>query len=216
MEDKRTLVATGLVILLIIVLVGWVVFYLVSFIRGRQMQQEATQDLFPRASVTPTPIESGWSPPSSPSPVASTAPNPLTVGQNNKTYSGASFQLSFPKDWGLLTCSNSQNFELDPNNPNDQLAVACNLATKPVTFLVGQNSCRGGRLITLGSVRVRKVVNNNFVTANGRGIQYHWCTQTNPSLDITHRVGTGTAFSSQDYSSEVESIIQSLSFPRGS
>src|SRR5581483_2817476 len=139
MNDRRPLIVTGLVLLLIIALIGGVIFYLVNFIRSRQDTGEATSNIFPTTSaniVIANPSPSVY-------PVASTTPNqtaqtPTTgINGNSKFINTGSFQLSFPNSWGVLSCSNSKNFELDPYNSTDS-TVTCSHATKPVTVLVGR------------------------------------------------------------------------------
>lgn len=218
MQDKRPLIITGLVLLLILVLIGAVIFYLVNFIRSRQTP-EATSDLFPKSSASvsfsPTPSVSGLV-------YASTAPsasptvsnnNPNANNPNLKTYIGAGFQVSYPKNWGLLTCSNSKSFEFDPYNSNDQIGVVCSQATKPITVQVRNSGCAGGESISLGNLQIQRSKDPNFNTAVGNGIQYMWCTKTNPTLVITHRVGNGTAYSTNDFSTQVEQMISNIYFP---
>lgn len=214
MTDKRPLIVTGLVLLLIIALIGGVIFYLINFIKGRQTQ-EASSDIFPKTSmnvvvVTPTPsglVAASPNPPSTP------AAQQSVVGTssdgNSKTYTGQGFQLTFPKTWGVTTCSNTKHFELDPYNSSDQ-TIVCSRATKPITVLVGQSSCVGGETAMLGNTQVAKNKDNSFRTRDGNGVQYHWCTKSGVSLDITHRVGSGTAFAQDDYSKAVEQMISTL------
>ncbi len=221
MNDKRPLIVTGLVLLLILVLIGGVIFYLINFIRGRQTTEQATRDIFPRSSMNVVIENPSASPQASPA-VTTTpnqSPNVQSVGVSNrgnsKIITSQGFQLAVPQNWGTLTCLNSKNFELDPYNAADSTAN-CVKAIKPVTFLVGKNSCAGGQIVTLGNIQVRKIVDTNFVTRDGRGTQYHWCTQTTPSVDITHRVGTGTAFAKDDFSAAVEQIISTFTLAAGS
>lgn len=219
MNDKRPLIVTGLVLLLIIVLIGGVIFYLVNFFRSRQDNQQATQDIFPHSSMNVVVVGPDGSP--SPTPLASPVTgqanqNTVTgVNGNSKFINASGVGLSFPTNWGVLTCSNSKNFELDPYN-NSDVTVSCAKATKPITILVNKSSCADGQVITLGNTQVRKTVDTNFITREGRGSQYHWCTQTTPSLDITHRVGTGTAFSQDDFSTAVEQMISTFTPAAGS
>jgi hypothetical protein len=213
MSERRTLIVTGLVLLLIIALVGAVIWYLVGFIRGRQ-QDTATQDLFPQTSanvvvVTPSPTTSAVANNPAPTQAPNVQAATVTTSQNNKVYAASNFQFSFAKNWGLTACSNSKNIELDPYNATDT-TLACGRAIKPITVLVNQNSCVGGTVVTLGNTQARKVVDTHYVTRDGSGTQYHWCTLSGPQLDITHRVGSGTAFSQDDFSGAVEQMISTL------
>lgn len=217
MNDKRPLIVTGLVLFLIIALIGFVIFYLVNFIRGRQSNEQATRDIFPRSSMNVVVVSPAASPASTPSAtqVTQQPATGLNSDGTSKTITGNGFQLMIPGNWGVLSCNNSKNLEFSPNDGSDT-TVNCTRAVKPVTVLVGINSCAGGQVITLGNVQVRKIVDNNFKTRDGKGTQYHWCTQTSPSLDITHRVGSGTAFSADDFSAAVEQVITTLSVGGGS
>lgn len=221
MNDKRPLIVTGLVLLLIIALIGSVIFYLINFIRGRQANEQATRDIFPRTSMNVVVVN----PTASPSAIPAATAAPAQVAQQpvtgvssdgtSKTINGSGFQLMVPKNWGVASCSNSQNLELDPYEGND-VTFGCSRAVKPVTLIVGANTCSGGQAVTIGNIQARKIVDNNFVTRDGKGTQYHWCTQTTPSLDITHRVGSGTAFSAEDFSATVEQIISTFTPAAGS
>lgn len=225
MQDKKPLIVTGLVLLLILVLVGAVIFYLVSFPRSRQAP-EATGDLFPRSSFSPVVSPSPGSVTlASPSPVVSSAPVTGSTGAvytnpsnpNQKIYAGSGFQLTYPQNWGILTCSNSQSFEFDPYNSRDQISIVCNRAVKPVTVQVTRGGCAGGQSVTLGNVQVRESIDNAFNTSAGTGTQYKWCTQTSPTLIFTERVGRGSsAYGRDDFSAQVKQVISSLSFPAGS
>jgi hypothetical protein len=226
--QKRTLIITGIVLFVILLIIFGTIFFLIRSFSQRSnssqtnnnnksifpIQTIASSNPFPNLTVPSN--NSTASPQPSANPSANNQTQNQTASGSTKVYQGSGFAVKYPKDWGLLTCNNSSNFELDPTNPQDQLGVACNRAQKPITVLVGQNSCVGGNIVTLGNIQVRKIVNNSFATAGGSGIEYHWCTQTSPALDITHRVGSGTAFSTQDYATQVEQIISSISFGQGS
>ncbi len=210
MENRRQAVIAVVVIALILLIIGGTVFYLVRSLTGRTNNQRV-------ATVSPVPVSSSLArlPGASPTPASGTSGTVNSNG-NIKTYNGSGFQIRYPKNWGILTCGNSQNFELDPTNITDQLGVNCNRAVKPVTFLVRANSCGAGQTVNLGGVSAVKTVDQNFVTAAGRGVQYQWCINTTPAVEVTHRVGTGTAFSTQDYSKQVEQIISSFRSGSGS
>ncbi|MBI4039794.1 hypothetical protein HY389_00360 [Candidatus Daviesbacteria bacterium] len=128
-----------------------------------------------------------------------------------KTYSGRGFSLKYPAGWGLLTCGNSQNFELDPYNQTDQLNTGCDVARKPITFLVTTAPSCPGSLLQLGS---NPVVKSLTGTKGSGEVSYRWCTQSSPSLDITHRVtqSNSQASSKDDFSLQVEQVIASIKF----
>lgn len=218
MEQRKTLIMTGLVLLLLIGLMVGVIYFLLGFIRPKP---STTRDLFPKSTASESAV---GTPPSTfiygsstPAPtVASAAPQAVAPPQGMALYQGTNFQLFYPKNWGLLTCNNSQNFEFDPTNFANQTGFPCDRAVKPITVLVGQYSCSGGTTVNLGGVSVRKIVTENVrTTSGGLGREYHLCTNTTPSLDITHRVGSGPAFSSQDYSTQVEQMISTGHFAAG-
>lgn len=237
--QRRTLIVTGIVLLLILAVIFGTAFFLIKSLTQRATSSKPSptptaRTIFPVqtvSSASPFPVQTvapsnspkaSTKPAASPTPKASAKPTPqastqpqpsansnVTTNGNLKTYTGSGFELKYPANWGLLTCNNSSNFELDPTSSQDQLNVACNFATKPVTILVGQNSCSGNQ-IDLGGVKYRKSTNSQLVTPSGRGTGYEWCSVNAPAIDVTHRVGTGTAFSSQDYSFQIEQILATL------
>ena len=202
--QKKTLIVTTIALLLVLVLVFGTIFYLVKFIQSRQ-KQASTQTTFQTSTSSAIPTFN-------PLQVATGSAALNSADANSKTYNAAGIQISYPKTWGLLTCSNSENIEFDPYNKTDQLKVACDLAQKPITVLVGPNSCPGD-VVKLGSVTVTK-----SKTTTTTGVKYRWCTKTTPSLDITHRVSTETkrGFSKDDFSAEIEKMISTLRFANGS
>lgn len=201
MEDRRTLVIAGIIAVVALILLGGLIFYLVKVFTGN--------------SNTPTVITS------SPTPVArytqpGATPTPAPSGNPNlKTYTGSNFQLTYPSSWGLLTCNNSQNFELDPTSGADQLKVSCDVAQKPVTVLVGNSSGCGGTSMQLGA---NSVLYSKQTDSSGY-ITYQWCTQGGPTvLNITERVSPNgeRATSMRDYSQEVQQMISTIRFGGGS
>jgi hypothetical protein len=211
--QRRTLIVTGAVLLIILLIIFGTVFFLIRTIlkpsKGTPTPTPSSRvGLFPTASPEAT-LPGEVSATSTPTPAPFNINSPAT---GSELYNGPTFQFQYPKNWSILTCSNSKNLELDPTGNVDQLNVACDVAQKPVTILVGMSSCSGGQVITLGNISVRKVVGPVLTNLGGSGTQYHWCTESNPALDITHRVGTGRAFSATDHATQVEQVISSLKF----
>lgn len=223
MSERRTLLVTGIVVVLIIALIIGVIWYLFNFIKARQNQPAATSDIFPRTSATiivssqPSQAPQGTVAPIATSvPVAAKTPTPTVIptpisnpsNPATKIYTGSGFTITYPKTWGLLTCNNSKNFEFDPYNSTDQLNFGCNFAVKPITVIVGQTSCPGS-IVTLGTTKVIKSVKTGT-----KGTIYRWCTQTSPMLDITHRTAstTQTGYSKDDFSAHIEEIISKSTF----
>jgi len=169
--------------------------------------QNSTTTITPVPSTTVTPTLS----PTQSNTTGSTNTNSSNQTSNTngiiKTYNGEGFSVRYPDNWGLLTCSNSKNFELDPTSPQDVIGVVCDYAVKPVTFVVRSSaiSCPGNK-VTLGSKQVTKSIK----TYSDGDVYYRWCFMSGgKQLDVTHRVSqTGTrATSTTDYSAEVETII---------
>lgn len=132
-----------------------------------------------------------------------------------KAYIGQGFSVLYPANWGLLTCSNSNNFELDPQNLADTKNFTCDRAVKPVTVLVGgQLNCEG-ETVKIGSYQVVK----SKVAQEG-SVNYRWClTAAGKNFDITHRVSriSSPAVSKDDLSAQVEQAIGNIaSTPAGS
>lgn len=140
---------------------------------------------------------------------AVSGPTGAVSPSGNKTYAGQGFTVSYPAGWGLLTCSNSQNFEFDPGNNQDIKGVVCDRAVKPITVLVeGQSACRG-QTVQIGS---HKAVKSKVSRSDG-GTDYRWCVPVNGKvLDITERVSPGgfQATSPTDYSGQVEEMIKNI------
>lgn len=203
----------GGIFLLILVLVILLYFFLPVLFP--QLSDQSTPVPTPIVAV-PTPIPSPLPSPI-PTPTPSPVPTPVVIinqpppvvqGANEQLFSGAGFTLTYPENWGVLTCVNSPNFEFDPINNIDQVGAVCNVATKPITVIV-QNSLSGcsGQVFQIGRYQVLKT------TDAGNGyIENQWCTATNPVLVITNRVSpnvTGVA-SPIDYSPQIENMIGTL------
>lgn len=202
MDQRKAFIITGLVVLIILALIFLGVFYLTKTFQGGFFTNRST----PRPTITASPNStaesvdtgsSGVAPPPAPG-----TPAPAQVG-GLKPYSGQGFNFKYPANWGILRCNNSQNFELDPLNPQDS-SIACNVAVKPVTVLVSGNTSCSGQVVKIGDISVQK--SRNDVAG---GVEYRWCTQTSPVLDITHRVSSsgGQATSPRDFSGQIEQMI---------
>jgi len=154
-------------------------------------------------------------------PVSSVSSSPKTGGSNTadnttKLFVGQNVLFNYPKNWGLLTCSNSNNFEFDPLNGTDVKNVVCDVAIKPITILVGSNQACDGEKVKIGNLEVTK-----SKTELGSGdINYRWCVSVgDKNWDITHRVSASgsRATSTEDFSKAVEDLISKLQpAPQGS
>lgn len=129
------------------------------------------------------------------------------TGSNQKTFVSNGNTFGFPNNWGVLTCNNSANFELDPNNSQDS-QISCDIALKPITVLVNSNAACKGTATTISNITVSK-----YRMENARGIDYQWCfTRNGASYNITHRVSQfgvrGT--SKEDFSAAIEQMIANV------
>lgn len=159
---------------------------------------------------TPTPQTIVITPTPTPQYVVPITPGITPTVPRAQTFSGAGFTFEYPESWGLLTCANSLNFELDPNSNVDQIDIPCDVALKSITVIVNQDllDCPGENF-TIGAIPVIKstVQISNYT-------QYMWCTRTNPVLKITHRTSTAPfrAVSTINYSQQIENMISTLRF----
>ncbi len=200
MEDKtRALIVTGAVLLLILALIIAAIFYLIRFIQGRQagVTTNNTQNTI---NFSPSPgVGSGTN-------NQNGTTNTPVVSGDFKTYNGSGFQISYPKSWGLLTCSNSQNIEFDPYNSTDQLRVACDYAQKPITVMVGAQ-CEG-QAAQIGGMQV---VKSN--KALSQGTENAWCVKTGgTNLLFTNRVSGNEirGYGKDDQSQAIEQLISRI------
>lgn len=220
-QQQRSLAFTAAVGLIILAIIVGSVYYLVKFIQGRV----ASTRQAPQASVETVAQASGSPEGGSvqgeqiPGGQAETIPQtPIAPGQtgnppaDKKFYNAGNFQIVYPKNWGILNCTNSLHFELDPLSGSDS-KIKCESAVKPITVLVDNIlGCEGEsiKIGIMGAVKSKKVEGGYTV--------YRWCTKTKPVLNITHRVSKGgeKAVSPDDYSAQIEEIISKLTFSRGS
>lgn len=210
MDDRaRTLIITTLILLIIIGLIAGIIFYVTRLIKSRQSITNPTQTRGTISVATPTQTPARIQG-STPSPTQQPAAQ-VPTSANTKVFKGQGFELFYPKNWGLLTCTNSQNFELDPENSTDQ-KVACDVALKPVTVLVGSSECQG-QTIVKGGVTFTKQENKT-----DSGVDYTWCTKSTPALEVSHRVSpaNGRATSTKDFSKEIEEMISKIRFTQSS
>lgn len=208
MDQRRVLMAIGGVIFLLLLVVFGVAYF------SSKNKPKAPARRTVTASASPTSLTV---PVASSVPTAGSQGTPTTPDTSGtKLFSGSNFSLRYPNAWGLLKCSNSANFELDPENATDQPNVVCNVAVKPITVLVSRQAltCQGDT-VQLG---YNQVVRSKTPRRDG-GTTYRWCVNGRAaSLDITNRVSsTGApATSKEDYSSAVEQMISTLNFAVGS
>lgn len=211
MDQRKSLIITALVLIFIIAVIVGTIIFLVRGVRTRSASENnraAQATTVPMFSAAPD-SETVPTFDTNPTPAASSQPTNPTPGTNNqlKVYNGPSYSLSYPKAWGILTCSNSSNIEFDPTSSTDQLNVRCDVALKPITILAGGNPSCQGETVKLGNVTVQRSVQQ---TATGKN--YRWCSKTMPGLDITHRVSStpSRATSTQDYASQIEEMIKTF------
>ncbi|MDO8429497.1 MAG: hypothetical protein Q7S88_02610 [Candidatus Daviesbacteria bacterium] len=146
--------------------------------------------------------------------IASRDPS-LALEDGRGTFTASNYSLKYPTAWSVLTCSNSKNFELDPTSAQDIKNVVCDVAVKPVTIMeVSKLNCQGEK-VTIGSHQVTK-----SKATQGDYTRYTWCLNVgSKNLEITHRVSPKgeRATSKEDYSQEVEEVIESIqATPQGS
>lgn len=228
MDQRRVILAGAIALVAAIVVLGVIMAVggLLPGLFGNQNNQNAVSNLpvisasvtpaptFTQGQVTPSPTSVAVvSPTSTTNQGSSTPSNPTSNSSSNQiagVYNGDGFSLNYPSSWGLLTCSNSKNFELDPTSSTNMLNVHCTTALKAVTVLVreGNYACPGNK-VTIGNYTVTKSV----VTWSDGEVDYRWCVPVaGKTLDISHRTGPngGRAVSTTDYSPQVEDMIKTL------
>ncbi|MCL5784350.1 MAG: hypothetical protein M1142_03290 [Patescibacteria group bacterium] len=203
MDPKTRVIIVGALALVILAAVAGTLFYLGKASRERSATSGNTSlNSLPRLSVTPVP--------------STLRNNQAATSSNTKTFVGSGFNLSYVNSWGVLTCSNSQNFEFDPTVGTDLKGVVCDRAVKPVTVLVVNKLNCQGETVKLGENQVVRSKN----TPREGDISYRWCLSVGgKNLDITHRVSASgsQATSKEDFSAEVEQMITTIkASPQGS
>lgn len=210
-QQQRSLIFTAAVGLIILAIIIGSIYYLVKFIQGRvagNSQVQTSQQPINSESPEGGSVQGAQLTPDNEIPT----PQVGNANPGKKVYNGGSFQFAYPDKWGVLTCTNSQNIELDPANASDS-KIACDLATKPITIVVGDIKGCQGDTSKIGSLDVVKSQGSE-----GEYLKYQWCTKTTPVLNITHRVSPNNerATSKVDYSSQIEDLIKNISFSAGS
>lgn len=169
-----------------------------------------TPTLIPTPTPTPNPTSTPIPNPTTPPQIIIINPTPTPTPQPVqlfRIFRGPGFSLSFPQNWSLLTCLNSQNFEMDPFGRGDQ-RIICTSAQEPITIILQNNlsNCPGDSIM-VGNTPVLK---STSVTSEFNQIK--WCTQTQPVLSITHRISSipQPAVSVVDFSADIENMISSL------
>lgn len=201
--ERKSLVATALVGLVVLAIIIGSIYYLIQFIRNRNTTDVVNNQI----TATASPASSAQVE------VDINQGNIQQASTDNKTFNAGDFQIAYPKSWGVLTCSNSANIELDPTSGQDNLKVVCSTAVKPVTIMKEATGCANGEMVDLGSFKVVRTK-----ATEGSYTRYEWCTKTVPALYITHRVSNdgSPATSKEDFSKQVEDMISRLTFVRGS
>ncbi len=203
MEDKtRALIVTGAVLLLILALIIAAIFYLIRFIQGRTANRPAASPTT-QINFSPSPVANIGQTDTS----GQTGTPTIGTPSNLKTYDGTGFQVSYPNNWGLLTCNNSTNFEFDPSSATEQSGVVCDYAQKPITVLVGV-ACGNGQTTQIGSTPVVKSERKL-----SHGTEYSWCVKAgNTNLLFTNRVSTEDVrgYGKENQSSAIEQMISRL------
>lgn len=196
MDQQSRLIVFGAAAFIIFAAIAGGVVYLVRTPQSRvEAPTETTTDLSSRLPVVS----------SNPSEAAVTPPPGM------KIYTGQKFGFNYPEGWGLVTCANSENLELDPANGADAKDIVCDVALKPITVLMADRLSCSGETVTLGG---RQVVQSKV--SSGGDTNYRWCVAIgDKALDITHRVSLSgsRATSKEDFSVAIEQVIMTISTP---
>lgn len=197
MENRRAVIIAAVIALVVAAVIVGAIILLTSLLRGRVSGPTVV-------TSSPSPVTSAAT--GSAPATGQVAPTPAS---NTKFVSVGGYTMSYPKQWGILKCSNSQSLEFDPLNGTDQLNVVCDYAIKPITILVSSNLSCTGETVVLGNNRVVRLK-----TPTTTGADYRWCLigSNNVHLDITHRVSNdgSRATSKDDFSAQVEQIISTI------
>lgn len=205
MDQRTRAIVIGAGALFVLALIAALIFFALRLTRNSQSERNNSNVLsnLPTVAISPSPTlnQSGGS---------------LSgLRSDLKTFIGQGFSLEYPASWGLLTCGNSSNFELDPVNGGDLKNIACDRAIKPITILLANRLNCTGETVTIGDKQViRSKIKNNG------DINYRWCVPLgNIGLDITHRVSQSgsKATSKTDFLPQIEQLIKTIkATPQGS
>lgn len=201
---SRTIILAVISVILIAVILSGV-FYLLKNSKQIISTNKNSNPLARLGVITNNPT-----PTSTPIPTPTVANNQVSAALvNTKIYQGRNVTFKYPQKWGILTCNNSQNLELDPYNSTDFKNYACDRSIKPITIIVSNSvlSCLG-ETVKIGNNAVIKQI-----TETANWLKNRWCVNKNGvSLDITNRVNpTGITGTGKDnFSPEIEKIISSL------
>lgn len=190
-----------LTILGFVLVFGLAIVYIFWIIGPKIFNDVKFGSILPAPSATPT---------ASSSPISSSSPSASPVATGFKSFtSKAGISMQYPAKWGLLTCSNSNNFEFDPTNSQDELNVICEDAKKPITVVFSNNACGGGQVESGFDLFVIKSQDQseNYLT-------HTWCIKSNPVIQITNRESqtTNVAADSKNYVNEIDKMINSIQF----
>lgn len=208
----RSIIFGAITIVVVAALIVGVVYFIRSSRERRASLEELSNNNLPGLEISVSPEVTTPSPRNikpTITPRISVPPANSQTDSQNQTYIGQGFNLQYPVSWGLLTCSNSDNFEFDPLTNTDQPNFSCNRAVKPVTVLIKDSFSCSGETVRLGANQVIK-----SKTTNQKGTNYLWCVPVGTkTLEITHRVslgGTYQGYGNVDASLEVEKMISTI------
>lgn len=216
MEMERVLIIIGGLLLLIIFIAIVVLYIIPYFVPGLFRSSPSPTPVVVVSSPLPSPrvaspsVAPATSPTPSPTAISTTITYPTTQPLGYKLFSGRFFILSYPANWTILTCANSDNLEFDPIGKADTVGVICDFAQKPITVIL-QNNLSGciGNAVTIGRYSVVK-----GISVTPSYTEYQWCTVAQPVLNITHRVDSTSSrgVGAINFEKEIESIITTLQF----
>lgn len=216
MENKGSIIAAAIIVVIVLSVVFGTIYYLASTfnVNLNPFTRFTSQTVTPKPSASSSEPGSNGTPSQTPGSTDTQAqPSPDKGGNQNSErviYQGQGFKLEIPKNWGVLKCSNSENFELDPYN-GESKTINCDRAQKPVTILVNSSfSCSGGEVVKIANLSVRRTK-----TQYRDWLTNQWCFEVQgKTFNITHRVSDSgnPATSKDDFSFDIEKIISSISF----
>lgn len=221
MENKGSIIAAAIIVVIILSVIFGTIYYLANTFNVNLNPFSRFIQTTPSPTSAPSPTQTA-SPDSSLTPDATPATTPAQTpaseqpsdkggvqNGSNSLYQGQGFKLEYPKNWGILKCSNSLNFELDPYSSENK-TVNCDRAQKPITILVNQGvTCQGGEVVRIGGSNVRRTK-----TQYRDWLTNQWCFEgSGKTFDITNRVANSgnPATSKDDFSQDIEKIISSIS-----